>query len=165
MMHMRTTAACLAALLTAGLSGCTEHKTPVQQILNTGASIPASTLPMNPMSWRVVTSFVNRNEHTMATLYGNDAAIESARSGGTYHYGAVLSLVTWQQKEDPHWFGGSIPAAPLRVEFAQASGGPSPLRWNYSRYEGKPLHAVDTPADNQAQRVNFLISQHAAMMP
>jgi hypothetical protein len=152
-------------MMTAGLSGCTGHKTPVQQILNTGASIPAQTLPMNPLSWRVVTSFANRNDHTMATLYGNDAAIEGARDGGTYRDGTVLSLVTWQQKEDPHWFGGSIPAAPLRVEFAQASSGTSPLHWNYSRYEGKPLHAMNLPADGQAQRVNFLISQHAAMMP
>lgn len=161
----RTIALCLAAMLTAGLSGCTEHRTPVQQILNTEAPIAASTLPMNPLSWRVVTSFANRNDHTMATLYGNDAAIESARAGGAYRDGAVLSLVTWQQREDPHWFGGNIPAAPLRVEFVKASGGTSPMRWNYSRYEGKPLHAVDTTAEAQAQRISFLTSQHAALMP
>ena len=164
-MPMRTIAACLAASLTAGLSGCTEHKTPVQQILNTGASIPASTLPMNPLGWRVLTSFANRSEHTMATLYGNDAAIESVRNGGRYRAGAVLSLVTWQQKEDPHWFGGSIPAAPVRVEFVQASGSLSPLRWNYSRFEGKPLRAVAISTEIEAQRVNFLTAQSAATMP
>ena len=165
-MNMRTFTACVATLLMAGMAGCKEHKTPVPQILNGDASIPASTLPMNPLSWRVVTSFANRNDHTMATLYGNDAAIDAARSGAaTYPAGAVLSLVTWQQKEDPHWFGGSIPAAPLRVEFAQASSGSEAERWTYSAFEGKPLHAVDTPAEAKTQRISFLTSQHAAAMP
>ena len=164
-MHVRTMTALLMAALLAGLSGCTEHRTPVQQILNSSASMPASTLPMNPLSWRVLTSFANRGEHTMATLYGNDAAIESARSSGTYEDGAVVALVTWKQKEDPHWFGGNIPAAPVRVEFAQAAGASSTMRWNYSRYEGKPLHAVTSTPDDQAQRINFLVSQRAAVMP
>src|SRR6187402_1734844 len=121
MMTRRMKTVLLAALLTTGLSGCTEHKTPVQDILNKDASISASTLPMNPLSWRVITSFANRNDHTMATLYGNDAAIASTRSETGFREGAVLSLVTWQQKEDPHWFGGSIPATPIRVEFVQAA--------------------------------------------
>ena len=44
--------------------------------------------------------FVNARGHVMN------------RQPALYSAGAVLALVTWTQREDPHWFGGRIPDAP-----------------------------------------------------
>jgi hypothetical protein len=159
-----------AALIVATLAccGCKERRTPVNEIVNREASIPKTTLPMNPLGWRVVSSFADRNDHTMATLYGNNAAVNYIRatSGSAYPAGSVLSLVTWRQKEDKHWFGGSIPAAPITVEFVQAQpdahGSP---QWTYSRYEGSPLHPVATSVQDARDRIQRLTNEHAAPMP
>jgi hypothetical protein len=32
-------------------------------------------------------------------------------------------LVTWQQREDPHWFGARIPGQPLSAEFVEVGTG------------------------------------------
>jgi hypothetical protein len=155
----------MLALVLGCATGC-EHTAPVADILNAGASIPAGTLPMNPLAWRMVTSFANRTDGTMATLYGNDDAIAAARADSSYNAKAVLALVTWSTKEDPHWFGGSIPAKPTRVEFAQAQAtGANNVSWSYSRYEGSPLKKVDVAPDAAAQRAASLASQKAAVMP
>jgi len=62
--------------------------------------------------------------HTTATLYGNETAVLAVRAAPrvegkppSYPTGAVLALVTSNQREDPHWFGGRIPDAPESVEF------------------------------------------------
>jgi hypothetical protein len=45
--------------------------------------------------------FVDPAKHTMSTLYSDTK---------------TLALVTWQQRDDPHWFGGSIPDKTVSVE-------------------------------------------------
>ena len=71
---------------------------------------------------KVITTFINRKDSTMSTLYGNDIAVQNARKGQPYGAGAVVSLVTWLQREDPHWFGGRIPAALSYIETLHFSG-------------------------------------------
>ena len=120
------------------------------------------TLPYNPLGWKVVTSSLNQRSGTMSTLYGNDIAVKYARShaDSTYPSGAVLALVTWTEQDDPHWFGGRIPSAPQSVEFVIVPQGGGP---DYQRYEGSPLALVDAP--NAVERVGYLTSQRAAVMP
>ena len=71
---------------------------------------------------KVITTFINRKDSTMSTLYGNDIAVQNARNGQPYGAGAVVSLVTWLQREDPHWFGGRIPGALSSIEILRFSG-------------------------------------------
>ena len=63
-------------------------------------------LPANPLGWRVI-SVIDPATGTMSTLYGNDLAVEYARTHSQHDFpaGAVLSLVTWTQAEDSRWFG------------------------------------------------------------
>jgi hypothetical protein len=156
----------LLSLVAVGLTGCKEHKASVDEIMNSGASITQAELKENPLAWRVVTSFTNRDAGTMSTLYGNDAAVDAARAGHPYAANAVLALVTWRTKEDPHWFGGNIPSKPTQVEFLHAyATGPDSIRWNYSSFRGEPLQNVPEDAAIAQQRTDWISGQKAAYMP
>ena len=151
----------LALVVAALLTGCSSRRTPPAKIMNSGADVPLAALPNNPLAWRVVTSGANRTQHTMYTLYGNDTAIAHARAhtAGDYPAGAQLALVTWSQKEDPHWFGGYMPGTPLSVEYVTFSAGTP----QYTRFTGQPLARDTATAD--PQRAAAITGMQAALMP
>jgi hypothetical protein len=154
-----------AALIALALCGCNTTK-PEPASANQQASL-AGQLPYNPLAWKVVTSSVNHTNSTMSTLYGNDTAIAYARStaGSTYPAGSVLALVTWTQRDDPHWFGAKIPSTPQSVEFVSfpaQSGQPA----TYELYRGSPLARVETIVpDEGGRRMEYLTTQRTAVMP
>ena len=148
--------------------GCSGQKPALTASVNESASLVAG-LPANPLQWRIISSSLNPNDSTMATLYGNDVAVDYARSHAEHDYpeNSVISLVTWSQQEDERWYGAKIPGAPKSVEFlfvkVGSDGKPS---YSYELYEGAPL------ALRRAQqtlkptgRVAELLSQRAAVMP
>jgi hypothetical protein len=137
---------------------------------NSAAALPAS-LPYQPLGWSAITMCVDPKTRTMATLYGNDAAMQTVQraapfagaKGPEYPAGAVLALVTWAQRDDPHWFGARIPAVPRSVEFVQvaAAGQTS----SYRRFLGTGL-IEDRPAASAAeQRTGFVLSLAPARLP
>ena len=143
------------------LSGCSGKPGPVA--INQQAALSGQ-LPYNPLGWKVITSSVNQRQGTMSTLYGNDVAVAYARSkaGGSYPEGAVLALVTWGQREDPHWFGAMIPSQAQKVEFVSfGAAGAAPA---YERYQGSPLARAAASEEDPA-RVQYVVSQRAAVMP
>jgi hypothetical protein len=150
---------------TVGLVGCSDHVNPrVATRLNLDASLTGD-LPSNPFQGRVITSWINKQDSTMSTMFGNDAAVQYARTSATMQYpaGAVLSVVTWGQQEDPRWFGGKIPERPRAVEFVTVS---SPGSYSYQRYEGSPLKKVASVEGNDPKdRAAYLLAQRAAVMP
>ena len=83
----------------------------------------------------------------MYTLFGNDLAVQYARKNSQHDYpaGSVLSLVAWNQQEDPRWFGGNLPATPKSVEFVTVGVAPDhrPL-YSYQDFEGAPFKKVST---------------------
>lgn len=157
----------IAAIALAALTGCNSSTThPAPASINQQAALTGS-LPYNPLAWRVVTTWTNPRNGTTSTLYGNDAAVQYARSHAdrAYPAGAVLSVVTWSQREDPHWFGARIPSTPQSVEFvtmpSAAGQGPS-----YQRFEGSPLAPVNgADASATAQRIDYVLSQRSVVMP
>jgi len=155
----------LGAALSVGLVGCTEPVNPrVQTRLNQDAA-PAGELPSNPVRGRVITSWIDKKNATMSTLYGNDVAVQYARTNAAMMYpvGAVLSVVTWAQQEDPRWFGGNIPAKAKSVEYVTVTG---PGAYSYQRYEGSPLKKVaSVEGADPKDRAAYLLSQRAAVMP
>ncbi len=149
-----------AALLT--FTGCTSK--PVASVINEQATLSGQ-LPYNPLAWKVITSLHQPAHETMSTLYGNDLAVAYARGnpGHEYPAGAVLALVTWSQRDDPHWFGGRIPSTPQSIEFVSIPSAPG-TNPRYERYQGAPLtRAAASEAD--ARRVEYLTSRRAAVMP
>jgi hypothetical protein len=116
--------------------------------------------------------YVDPKSHTTATLYGNETAMQAvhtqgAAMGGTkapaYPADAVLALVTWAQRDDPHWFGARIPDKPLSVEFVQVAAAGLPNL--YRRFAG-PEFLEDHPAAGIAtQRVNFVQNLAPTQLP
>ena len=134
---------------------------------NSAAALPES-LPYQPLSWNAITMYVAPATHITAVLYGNDAAIGSIRAhrgtthGPAYATGAVLALVTWAQREDPHWFGARIPSEPQSVEFVQVQAA---QKNEYRRFAGPGLTEDRPSADISAQRTNHLLDLAPALLP
>jgi hypothetical protein len=153
----------LSAVLTAGLVACSDKTNPrVVTRLNNEAALVGE-LPSNPLKGKVITSWVNKHDATMSTMFGNDVAVRYARTNTEMQYpaGSVLSVVTWSQQEDRRWFGGKIPQKTTAVEFVKVTG---PRAYTYQRFEGSPLKKVEdgvAPNDRGA----YVLSQRAAVMP
>lgn len=96
-------------------------------------------------------------------LPGARARSASAVTPSTYPPGSVLALVTWSQRDDPHWFGARIPAAPLSVEFVQLPGDSASPQ--YSRYAGPSLTQQSVPAAEAATRTASLTNLTPAWLP
>jgi hypothetical protein len=148
--------------------GCSGNSSRVSATLNKDAAL-AGNIRENPLRWGMITSTIDRSDSTMATLFGNDLAVERARSHSQQDYpaGSVISLVTWTQREDPRWFGANIPDRMKSVEFVRVSALPNePPSYSYEEYEGSPL--TKTTAQEPAvvkERTAYILSLRAAVMP
>lgn len=145
-------------LMACALSGCTHKQPEIGDVLNERAQLSA--LPYPVLSWTALTTSVDRGQGTMSTLFGNSAAIAAARSGqASYPQGAVLGLVTWKQREDPHWFGARIPDAPQEVELVEFSAEGA----RYRSFTGAPLtEQAVAPAPD---RVAVIMGMKALQLP
>jgi len=144
--------------------------------INSPAS-PSGELPANPLEWQVISSFVDESHSTMATLYGNDIAVQYARSnsGTNYPASSQLALVTWTQREDPRWFGANIPGHLQSVEFLKVSESLLPVRssppqlipsYSYQRFEGSPLTLTASwNSTVRDSRASFLLSLPPSLFP
>ena len=127
--------------------GCKSAKVPTaEDLFNDEAKVRR--LSHGDYGWVPLTVSVDRGAGTTSMLFGNPEAVKDVRSGVSYQENAALKLVTWRQREDPHWFGGRIPGEVVSVEVvAFGYGGPS-----YGRFAGSPLVrlAGRTPPGRQA---------------
>jgi hypothetical protein len=143
------------------------RSTLLEAVNNRAASLPNG-LPYQPLRWTPITMFVDPKSRTMSTLYGNEAAVKSlhARSPSpaapSYDQGAVVALVTWAQRDDPHWFGARIPDSLASVEFV--SVGPRNAL-SYRRFDGPNLVEAHPLSASTAQRTSFLIGLKPASLP
>jgi hypothetical protein len=154
--------------LSLSLLGCAADEPKISAVFNQSASL-AGQLRANPLQWKVITSSIDRAGSTMSTLYGNDLAVEYARTSSPHDYpvGAELSLVTWTQTEDARWFGARIPAQVMSVEFVTVESEPGGKRsFSYREFTGTPLKMSSTQQSlTPSERSAYLLSQRAAVMP
>lgn len=142
------------------------------EVVNTQAAALPISLPYQPLGWNAITMYVDPKSHTTATLYGNDTAMQAVKMQGAamgaprapaYSAGAVLALVTWAQRDDPHWFGGRIPDKPLSVEFVQVA--PTGRANLYRCFAGPEFLEDHRAAGIATQRVNFVQNLAPAQLP
>lgn len=94
--------------------------------------------------------FVELRAHTMAALFRNE-----------YSAGSVLALVTWNQRENPHWFDGRIPDTPLSVEFVEIGTDGSPPAGR--RFDGPVLKEDTLRGEDVVKRLSFLLNLSQAL--
>jgi hypothetical protein len=138
------------------------------EVVNNHAAALPSTLPYQPLGWNAITMYVDPKTLTTATLYGDADAIHAIHPRDnptltTYPASAVLALVTWAQRDDPHWFGARIPDVPLSVEFVQV--GVAGQITSYRRFAGTGLVEEHADATAAAQRGSFIVSLPPARLP
>jgi hypothetical protein len=139
------------------------------EVANNRAALFPPNLPYQPLGWNALTLFVDPTAHTMSALFGNDSAQAARARGGSsgkapaYPAGSVLALVTWSQREDPHWFGGRIPDTPQSVEFVETDeAGKERV---YRRYDGRSLQEQTLLSEEVLRRSNFLLALSPAILP
>ncbi len=143
---------------------------PGDEIVNNEAAALPANLPYQPLAWSAITMYVDPNAHTMSTLYGDGAAMQTVNARGTpstatpvYLPGSVLALVTWVQRDDPHWFGARIPAVPESVEFVQVAAANKTS--DYRRFTRRNLTPEQLTAAEEAKRVSFILGLPPARLP
>ncbi|GGH00801.1 cytochrome P460 family protein [Silvibacterium dinghuense] len=119
-----------------------------EEVLNTRAAALPASLPYQPLQWNPVSVFANRRQNTISILFANDAAMAAHKAGGAATGDAVLALVTWKERDDPHWFGARIPDAPAQVEFV-ASG-------KYRLFSGDGLREATPSVSDAEARTAFV---------
>ena len=112
------------------------------------AGAGADTAALDVLGWKVMTSAIDKSKGTMSTLYA---------------FQAKIALVTWTQKEDEHWYGANIPATIQSVEVY--AHGIDPEGIYYIRYEGQPLRQKTVDAVYIKERIAYLTSLRASVMP
>ena len=140
------------------------------EVVNNRAAVLPANLPYQPLTWSAITMYVDPKFRTMATLYGNPTAMTGLQvrgnpplGGPRYPAGAVLALVTWAQRDDPHWFGARIPSAPLSIEFVSfAATGRTAA---YRRFAGAGFIEEHPSASEAAQRVSFIVGLAPVRLP
>jgi hypothetical protein len=163
----------LALAAIAAFAGCSNpgRVAPLTATINENASLSAvqiNALPANPLKWRVITSSIDPQASTMSTLYGNDTAIEYARSNTNHDYppGSKIALVTWTRREDPRYFGAKIPDRLKSIEFVWITELPGDTKFAYEKFEGTPL--AKTASDESPEpgpAAQALFNQRAAVLP
>jgi hypothetical protein len=132
--------------------------------LNTKASLPDS-FKFSPAGLKVITTFINREQGTMSTLYGNALALQQAiDSNKRLIAGELFTLVTWKQQPDQHWFGAKIPCDLLSVEILKTNHIGDTIATNYERYEGKTL-VPDSDISRRSERIHFILDERPSVMP
>lgn len=149
----------LSFFVTLILTSCSK-----ENLYNESASFADSTKISSVLEGKVITSMVDKKEKTMSTLYGNDIVAEYVRNSGDQHYpaGSELSLVTWSQKEDIHWYGANIPGEIKSIEIVKYQDTDSTI---LESYEGKTLQLRKSDFETSAKRIGYIISQRAAVLP
>lgn len=143
------------------LAACTNSNSNTS-LVNDDASLPA---PFNfsKQGLKVITSFINKTQGTMATLYGNEAALQAAKTGSAKTTtGETFALITWKQKADDHWFGANIPGNLQSVEYVKTTQPGNTV--SYQKFEGKTL-VLSTDTLHNQERIKYILSQKASIFP
>lgn len=120
----------------------------------------------NNVDLKVISSIINKKNGTIAVIYGNDLAFNTASNAMRKHRdGEKFEMVTWRLKPMPKWYGTDMNGQMLSVETVEVSKkADGQLLFNYHY---KPTNTYDQEIqkpDNRKQKM-FIVSQPAAVFP
>lgn len=146
----------------------TTASVPGTEIVNNRAATLPKSLPYQPLAWTPITMFVDPKAHTLTTVFANDAAVPSYTRRGTMPavstlpVGATLAVVTWTERDDPHWFGGRMPDTPSSVEFVTSNVANTS---RYLRFDGLDLTETHVASDVATKRTGEILAIKPALLP
>lgn len=128
------------------------------------AAIP-ETFHFSQLQLKVMSSAINKKTATTAILFGNEAARTLVPSGiplgkNEQAPNKILTLLTWNQRIDPNWFGAIIPGGLQSAEVVKISHGKA----SYQRYNGQQLTTSADTTQNQA-RIKYILEKQLSVMP
>jgi hypothetical protein len=107
---------------------------------------------------QMITSLIDKKQQLHRVLYGNEIAVQHARSGasGPYPAGAILTLATWSQQEDARWFGALVPDHLNTVEVVKVGA-----TTTYESYQAPGWKKAST---DQPDRTSYITQLKAAVI-
>lgn len=115
---------------------------------------------------KVVKSIINNKKGTISVLYGNDPALKMAMDPmQQVRAGAEFTLVSWNQKPMPQWYGTNMNKDIYSVETVKVlRRNAQALTFDYEFQTGPGIKPGDLRADKD-KRIGFIITQQAAVFP
>lgn len=122
---------------------------------------------LNANGLEVITTFANRKQQTMSTLYGNKTAREMALAGNNaLKPGAVFLLVTWDQADSKYWYGSLINGSLQSVESLKIlpvlNGD---IQRSYHVLHGEVSKDSTGFVANPQSRIDFILAQRPSVFP
>ena len=129
-----------------------------REILDNAASRLPKGLPMNPLDWTPVTAYSDPQKHTISVLLVDSKEIGTVTLAA---YASAKALVTWTERDDPHWFGARIADEVVSVEIVRPSAS---NETEYRMFGGNGVGRIDANATKTA-RAAFIASFPPAQIP
>ncbi len=127
---------------------------------------PGHRIIFNAGDFKVITSAVNKKQKTMSVLFGNAPAVGAALNNANDHQpGEVFTLVTWEEVDNPYWYGATINGKIRLVETIKTSQlANGRLQFDYQIMPGTPS-AINEHHAGEADRVSFILSMRPSIFP
>ena len=138
----------------------------VSENLNEKAALPEN-FQFEKMGLKAINSIINPQLATTSILYGNNNALKSSVNPELSVKGEkVLVLATWQQHDDPRWFGAKSPSDFLMLEIVKTNDDFKETdKISYEIMKGKNAKSNVEPEMSQQKRIQFITSIEPTVMP
>jgi len=87
------------------------------EVVNNAAVRMPQGLSFNPLDWAPVTMYSDPQRHTISVVFADSKEGMTAAASGS-----AQAVVTWTERDDPHWFGARVADRVVSVETAAADG-------------------------------------------
>jgi hypothetical protein len=125
---------------------------------NAAARLPKG-LASNPLSWSPVTIYSDPQKHTISVLFADTKEIGAGVTPAAG--GPEVALVTWTERDDPHWFGARIADTVVSVEIVRIN---SSKETTHKRFSGDGFAGADAESPTTA-RSSFITNLHPVQLP
>lgn len=121
-----------------------------QEVLDNAASRLPEGLPRNLLDWTPVTMYSDSHKHTISVFFvdSREMAIGTPTADGS-----AKALVTWIERDDPHWFGARIADEVVSVEIVREGASSEPEYRMFGEVGAKTARAA------------FIAGLHPAQIP
>jgi len=115
---------------------------------------------------KVITVALDKKRKTMSVLFGNALAYDAAKNFPDKHSpGEIFTLVTWEEVDNPNWYGATINGKVQLVEAVEtteaANGG---IQFDYEVSHGAPS-SINMRGASDDERVQYILSMRSAVFP